>query len=415
MANAYFYSNTAIQTTLSGSISAGATSIAVAATTGFPGSFPYVLALDYGSGTEELVSVTNAAGTTLTVSRGHSGTSAQSHSLGAVVRHVWHAGDASDFRTHEAATSDVHGVTGALVGATMVQTLTNKTLTAPTITNGAYSGGGSLAGTFTGTPTLSGAVVLSGTPNISNGAALAGTFTGTPTFSGALTFSGGPTFTTLSALWERASAGDNAIRTRVAGDSNSRFIINADGQVTWGSGSATGDVTIYRDSASILGIDDTVRWTRSAAGDDVVHARVSGDAGIRYLLEASGAMGWGAGSGFTMDTNLYRSSAGLLKTDGNFEAGGTVTATNIPKILTGSTTFNFSAVSQVDNVISLTSGNFSGTPKVVAMLTSSPGTSSALTVRATSISSSSLTLRCLDTGGASRTLSITADWVAVGS
>ena len=48
MANAYFYSNVAQATTLSGSISAGATTVTVGATTGFPSSFPYVLALDYG-------------------------------------------------------------------------------------------------------------------------------------------------------------------------------------------------------------------------------------------------------------------------------------------------------------------------------------------------------------------------------
>jgi hypothetical protein len=131
MANAYFYSNTAIQTTLSGSISSGATSLVVVATTGFPSSYPYVLALDYGAGTEELVTVSSAAGTTLTVTRGFGGTSAQSHSSGAIVRHVYNSQDATDFRTHEAATSSVHGVTGALVGATQTQTLTNKTLTAP--------------------------------------------------------------------------------------------------------------------------------------------------------------------------------------------------------------------------------------------------------------------------------------------
>jgi hypothetical protein len=56
------------------------------------------------------------------------------------------------------------------------------------------STGAALSGTFTGTPTFSGAIVLSGTPSISNGAALTGTFSGTPTFSGATTQSGGATF-----------------------------------------------------------------------------------------------------------------------------------------------------------------------------------------------------------------------------
>lgn len=258
MANAYNYSNTAIQTTLSGNISGAATSLTVAATTGFPSTTPYVLALDYGAATEELVVVTAVGGTTLTVTRGFSGTSAQSHSIGAVVRHVVNAQDLTDFRTHEAATTSVHGVTGALVGATSTQTLTNKTLTAPTVTSPTVTGGGSLAGTFTGTPTFSGAVVLSGTPSISNGAALAGTFSGTPTFSGAVSMTAGLTLTGSSALAERALVTDNAYRARVTADANSRWLVNADGKQIWGSGGTAGDTNLYRSAADTLATDDAL-------------------------------------------------------------------------------------------------------------------------------------------------------------
>lgn len=60
--------------------------------------------------------------------------------------------------------------------------------------------GGSLGGTYTGTPTLSGNVIFSGTPSFTTGGALAGTFTGTPTLSGNVIFSGTPSFTTGAAL-----------------------------------------------------------------------------------------------------------------------------------------------------------------------------------------------------------------------
>lgn len=157
MANAYFYSNTAVQTTLSGSISNVATSLNVAATTGFPVSYPYILALDYGASTEELVSVTNAAGLTLTVTRGFGGTSAQSHSIGAVVRHVYNSVDATDYRTHEAATTGVHGVVGAVVGTTDAQVLTNKTITSPSIT-GTVAGSASYTTPTITSPTITGTV-----------------------------------------------------------------------------------------------------------------------------------------------------------------------------------------------------------------------------------------------------------------
>ena len=87
-----FYSSTAQPTTLSAAATNVAVSIQVTATTGFPAT-EFILALDYGAASQELVKVTNVAGTTLTVVRGFDSTTAQAHSLGAAVRHV-HAADA---------------------------------------------------------------------------------------------------------------------------------------------------------------------------------------------------------------------------------------------------------------------------------------------------------------------------------
>lgn len=132
MANSRYYSSTAIETNLTASINNSVTSISVASTTGFPGSLPYTLALDYGSASNELVEVTAVGGLTLTVTRGIDGTSATSHGAGAVVRHVSSARDFTDSRTHESSTTGVHGVTGTIVDTSSAQTLANKTLTLAT-------------------------------------------------------------------------------------------------------------------------------------------------------------------------------------------------------------------------------------------------------------------------------------------
>lgn len=126
-----FYSSVAQQTTLVNAITASTTTIQVASTTGFPGSTPFTLAIDYGAGNEELVDVTLVAALNLTVTRGVDGTSATSHNPGAVIRHVSSGRDFAESRTHEDSSINVHGVTGVgnnVVGTTSTQTLSNKTL-----------------------------------------------------------------------------------------------------------------------------------------------------------------------------------------------------------------------------------------------------------------------------------------------
>jgi len=112
-----YYSSTAQDTTLTANVTSGSGSIVVGAVTGFPiGTYPFTLAIDYNTPSEELVSVTGAAGLTLTVTRGIDSTSPQAHSVGAVVRHVISAQDVREPQQHIAASSGVHGVTGSLIG-----------------------------------------------------------------------------------------------------------------------------------------------------------------------------------------------------------------------------------------------------------------------------------------------------------
>ena len=65
-------------------------------------------------------------------------------------------------------------------------------------------------------------------------------------------------FKTLVSVDDLAAASSEAIRTKVAGDSNARMSVDAGGKITWGSGSASGDATLYRSAANIIKTDDTL-------------------------------------------------------------------------------------------------------------------------------------------------------------
>lgn len=165
MSPARYYSSTAVQTQLANGITSGATSLTVGTATGYPVSYPFTLIVDLGTDSEEIMDVTAATGTTLTVTRGVDGTTPVAHSVGAAVVHGVSARDHREAQAHIAATGGVHGLAPAssVVGTTDTQTLTGKTLVGaaltspvigtPAVTGGTWNGGAWSGGTIN-VPTL---------------------------------------------------------------------------------------------------------------------------------------------------------------------------------------------------------------------------------------------------------------------
>jgi hypothetical protein len=156
------YSSRSQQTTLSSAITDTATSMTVVSGSALmggktlTGTQTYTVVIDPDTSLEEIVDVTlYSSGNTLTITRGRDGSSQVAHSAGAVVRHMVIGRDLQEANDHIEASTSVHGITdtAALVTLTGSQTLSGKTLTTPTV-NGA-----TISGTVTSTATLTGGTV----------------------------------------------------------------------------------------------------------------------------------------------------------------------------------------------------------------------------------------------------------------
>lgn len=135
------------QTTLTSAVTSGATVIPVVSATTLLGGITiaanevFTVVIDPDTSLEEIVDVTLSSGNpvsanNLTVVRAVDGSSAQSHSAGAIVRHMVIGRDLREPNTHASTSLAVHGIaaTSNLVGTIETQTLYNKTLVNPVMT-----------------------------------------------------------------------------------------------------------------------------------------------------------------------------------------------------------------------------------------------------------------------------------------
>ena len=108
---------------------------------------PFFVVVDRGQVTEEKIlcesrvgNILNVYDTGLANGRGADQTTVTPHQIGAELEHIFTATDADEANLHVNSASNVHSVTGSVVGTSDTQTLTNKTLTDVTIDGATFSG-----------------------------------------------------------------------------------------------------------------------------------------------------------------------------------------------------------------------------------------------------------------------------------
>jgi len=198
------YTSKSQQTTLTSSVTSGALTFPVVSATTLLGGATisagqtFTVVIDPDTSLEEIVDITAVSSNNLTVTRSADGTSAQSHSAGAVIRHMVIGRDLRESNNHIEATGyyndglanhTLHGLgssDGNVVGTSAAQTLTGKTIDggSNTLTNIATSSLSTSVVNLTDSQVLTNKTLTS--PTINGGTVSSATVTSATIVSGTL-------------------------------------------------------------------------------------------------------------------------------------------------------------------------------------------------------------------------------------
>jgi hypothetical protein len=426
---ARYYSSTAVETSLQSSIPAQSqgqsnTSFIVASVSGFPSSLPYTLIVDPDTSKEEVVTVTAASSTTLTVTRGADNTQAVAHSAGAVVRHGVSGRDFRESQNHISARgydidetiltaanqTHVHGIAtgdGVIVGTTKAQTLTNKVYSSGTVT-GAFT---ATSATFTGgtfaSPTIN-------TPTIA-GATISGTFTSTATVSGG-TYSSATLGSALNAgnykITNLATPTDasDAVRKDFADAQVAAAATSAASAATSASSAATSAASAAASVATIASYATSAANSASAAATSATSAAASATAAATSAASAATS----AGSSETSAISSATSATAAATSATSAAASATAAATSATSAAASATAAATSATSAANSATASASSASAAATSATSAAASATAAATSAASASTSASSALTSANSAATSAASAAAAVAASFDAKG-
>ena len=371
------FSATAIETTLVNSMTSAATgdttsSVSIVSASGFPSTVPYTLILGPDTNKEEVVTVTAASSTTLTITRGQDNTQAVAHAAGTSVRHGVSARDFKEEQTHQAARgydadtailsnaglTHVHGLVtgdGSVVGADQSVTLTRKTLTTPVI-NGA---------TLTGTVTSTASIVISG----------AGTITGLSS-AGMVASSAAPKNYVDSIFGSATAASTSATSAATSATSAATSATSAATSATSSASSASAAAT---SASSALTSQTAAATSATSAAASATAAATSATSAATSATSSASSASAAATSASSAATSASSAATSATASASSASAAATSAASAATSATSSAASTSAAAASATAAATSATSAAASATAAATSATSAATSASSALT------------------------------------
>lgn len=121
-----------------------------------------------------------------------------------------------------------------------------------------------------------------------------------------------------------ATGTTTALMIDVTSDTQKRLIVDGNGKLLWGSGSATGDTNLYRSSANVLKTDDAFEGATTITAGTGFVATTGGVTASAGNIAASAGNVTASGT-MTAGTGITATTGNIAASSGNLSASGTVT------------------------------------------------------------------------------------------